>query len=356
MGISTLTDISVTDRRVLYKKYSTKEDTRLAPNLPKGYLFFSLSCLNNLARVLRNCDPLPTAIIVDLDIFSIQQISPVLNDLRSNGYFSHIPVIGMANKKNAFNTVTLLKAGLDDCFFNVVNWSLIDARVRFLSEYKQQVQTKPANKSIEQYKVPLNKRIFDIVVASMILLALSPLLLLVAFLIKIESKGGIFYTSKRIGTGYQEFDFIKFRSMRENADAELKKLKHLNSYDKKSTNANTFFKIQNDPRVTRIGKIIRKTSIDELPQLINVLKGEMSIIGNRPLPLYEAKQLTKDDWSKRFLAPAGLTGLWQVDKRGKDNLSAEERVHLDVTYAKGVSFLMDIKILLKTVPAMWQRG
>jgi len=202
----------------------------------------------------------------------------------------------------------------------------------------------------------LGKRLFDLVVAGFILLVLSPLLLLVAFLIRVESKGAIFYTSKRIGTGYKEFDFIKFRSMRENADAELTKLKHLNSYDKKSTCTNTFFKIKNDPRVTRIGKIIRKTSIDELPQLINGLKGEMSIIGNRPLPVYEAKQLTKDDWSKRFLAPAGLTGLWQVDKRGKDNLSAEERVKLDVTYAKGVSFLMDIKILLKTVPAMWQRG
>mgnify|MGYP000082494397 CR=1 FL=1 len=89
-----------------------------------------------------------------------------------------------------------------------------------------------------------------------------------------------------------------------------------------------------------IGKIIRKTSIDELPQLINVLRGEMSIVGNRPLPLYEAEKLTCDDWAKRFMAPAGLTGLWQVDKRGKDNLSAEERIRLDMNYADNYSFLL----------------
>ena len=114
--------------------------------------------------------------------------------------------------------------------------------------------------------------------------------------------------------------------------------------------------MKNDPRVTRVGRVIRKTSIDELPQLINVFRGEMSVIGNRPLPLYEAEKMTKDDWARRFLAPAGLTGLWQVDERGKDNLSTEERVALDCSYAKGVSLFTDIKILLRTLPAMWQRS
>jgi len=207
--------------------------------------------------------------------------------------------------------------------------------------------------------MPSSKRLFDITVASVLLLLLSPLLLIVAGLIKLGSKGDIFYYSKRVGTGYQIFDFIKFRSMETGADSRLMNLAKANSYaaaDNDSTDKDcTFYKIKDDPRVTLIGKFIRKTSIDELPQLINVLRGEMSIVGNRPLPLYEAQKLTCDEWAKRFMAPAGLTGLWQVDKRGKDNLKAEERIRLDMNYADNYSFRLDFKILLRTLPAMLQR-
>jgi len=118
---------------------------------------------------------------------------------------------------------------------------------------------------------------------------------------------------------------------------------------------NAFFKMANDPRITKVGRILRNTSIDELPQFINVLKGDMSIVGNRPLPLYEAELLTTDQWSKRFSAPAGITGLWQVTKRGGSNvMSADERKQLDIEYADNFSFWYDIKILLKTIPAMLQ--
>ena len=103
---------------------------------------------------------------------------------------------------------------------------------------------------------------------------------------------------------------------------------------KRMQQAGTFVKIKNDPRVTKVGMFLRNTSIDELPQLINVLKGDMSIVGNRPLPLYEAEQLTSDDWGERFLAPAGITGLWQVMKRGKGSMSEEERKALDNAYAR----------------------
>lgn len=119
--------------------------------------------------------------------------------------------------------------------------------------------------------------------------------------------------------------------------------------------AGTFVKFKDDPRITKVGKIIRNTSIDELPQLINVLKGDMSIVGNRPLPLYEAEQLTSDDWSERFLAPAGITGLWQVEKRGGGSMSEDERKGLDNLYAKNFSFWNDIKLILKTVPALFQK-
>ena len=123
-----------------------------------------------------------------------------------------------------------------------------------------------------------------------------------------------------------------------------------------ASNDNSFIKFQNDPRVTKVGKIIRKYSIDELPQLFNILKGDMSIVGNRPLPLYEAETLTTDKYVERFFAPAGLTGLWQVEKRGHGGrLSSEERKMLDIKYARHFSFIMDFRIILKTFTAFIQK-
>jgi lipopolysaccharide/colanic/teichoic acid biosynthesis glycosyltransferase len=170
----------------------------------------------------------------------------------------------------------------------------------------------------------------------------------------LESKGPVFYISKRVGTGYRIFNFYKFRSMRVGADKELQKMMHLNQYsgDPKGT---SFVKIDNDPRITRFGKFLRNSSLDELPQLINVLLGDMSIVGNRPLPLYEAEKITRDLWSKRFLAPAGITGLWQVTKRGKKEMSTEERIALDMQYADSYSMWFDLKIMAQTFPALLQK-
>ena len=128
------------------------------------------------------------------------------------------------------------------------------------------------------------------------------------------------------------------------------------------TKNSTFIKILDDPRITRVGKFIRNTSIDELPQLINVIKGDMSIVGNRPLPVYEAELLTKDAMSKRFLAPAGITGLWQVELRGRGgNMSEEERMRLDNEYADNFtgnrySFWYDMKLILRTFPGLIQKS
>jgi lipopolysaccharide/colanic/teichoic acid biosynthesis glycosyltransferase len=207
-----------------------------------------------------------------------------------------------------------------------------------------------------EYQVPFMKRAFDVVASGMGLLVLSPLLLITALCIRLESPGPIIYKSKRVGAGYKIFDFYKFRSMRNDADKMLDAISDLNQYagdDTKSKSA--FVKFTNDPRVTKVGRFLRKTSIDELPQLLNVLLGDMSLVGNRPLPLYEAEQLTTNEWSTRFLGPAGLTGLWQISKRGQKEMSDQERKELDNYYASNYSVFLDLKIILKTIPALIQK-
>jgi lipopolysaccharide/colanic/teichoic acid biosynthesis glycosyltransferase len=179
-------------------------------------------------------------------------------------------------------------------------------------------------------------------------------LLLIAILVKLESKGPVFYVAKRAGSGYRIFNFFKFRTMRVGAADELKELAHLNQYGGNPKDG-VFFKIKNDPRISPFGQFLRSTSLDEIPQLMNVLIGDMSLTGNRPLPLYEAEKLTRDQMAWRFLAPAGITGLWQVTKRGKENMLPEERIALDMEYAKKNSFWFDLKIMVSTIPALLQK-
>ena len=254
-------------------------------------------------------------------------------------------------------------------------------------------------KKLNTFHLPLWKRLFDIFFAMGAIVVLSPLLIGTAIAIRLESKGKVIYKSQRVGSNYQIFNFLKFRSMFTNADKRLKELNALNQYkmeeetgndtpeilfdeltgnleeegnllisddfviseedylkQKAQETQNTFVKIENDPRVTRVGRFIRKYSIDELPQLFNILKGDMSIVGNRPLPLYEAELLTSDAYIDRFMGPAGLTGLWQVEKRGgTGKMSAEERKQLDIKYAREFSFWLDMKILLRTFTAFVQK-
>ena len=200
------------------------------------------------------------------------------------------------------------------------------------------------------------KRALDIIISLTAIIILSPLLIVVAIVIKLESPGPVVYKSKRAGRDYKIFDFYKFRSMRKDADSMLGSLLTQNQYHSDSGLSN-FVKIENDPRITPFGRFIRKYSIDELPQLFNIFKGDMSLVGNRPLPLYEARTLTDDKYAARFDCPAGLTGLWQVEKRGdKGSMSPEERKMLDVKYAQTHNLLMDCKILLRTFTNFVQKG
>ena len=188
------------------------------------------------------------------------------------------------------------------------------------------------------------KRLMDIVGASLGLLIASPIMLIVAILIKLEDpKGPIFFSQIRNGAYPKTFKMYKFRSMYIDAEERLQELMHLNEQ------SGPAFKIKDDPRITKIGKFIRKTSLDELPQLFNVLKGEMSLVGPRPAIPREVEQYTAYQKQRLFVKP-GLTCIWQVS--GRNNIEFEQWVELDIEYIKTRSLWLDIKLILLTIPAL----
>jgi exopolysaccharide biosynthesis polyprenyl glycosylphosphotransferase len=187
------------------------------------------------------------------------------------------------------------------------------------------------------------KRVIDVIVSTLILSFIWPLLLLTAILIKLDSKGPAIYSQKRMGYRSNIFHFFKFRTMVANADDLLEQFKG------KSERKGPVFKMSNDPRITKIGKVLRRFSIDEIPQLFNVLRGDMSLVGPRPQVLWEA--YAYDDWAKRRLRVLpGITGLWQIS--GRAALSYEEMIELDIFYIENWSLGLDMKILLGTAPAI----
>jgi exopolysaccharide biosynthesis polyprenyl glycosylphosphotransferase len=190
------------------------------------------------------------------------------------------------------------------------------------------------------------KRTFDLVLSTLTLVFLSPLLLMIAAGVKLSSPGPVIYRSIRPGMGGRPFRCFKFRTMREHADQIQRDLEPFNE----STGA--LFKIRNDPRTTGVGRILRRFSLDELPQLVNVVRGEMSLVGPRPLPMRDFERL--EDWhKKRYLVLPGITGLWQVS--GRSELDFDDLVRLDFLYLERWSMLLDLSILLKTIPAVLMR-
>ena len=179
------------------------------------------------------------------------------------------------------------------------------------------------------------KRLFDVV---------APVLLIIAICIKVDDPHGpVFYTQTRVGKDGHEFKIIKFRSMVSNADELLAKLQDQNEVD------GAMFKMKDDPRITRVGRVIRKYSLDELPQLINVVTGSMSIVGPRPPLVSEVEQYTEYD-KQRLLVTPGATGMWQVG--GRNDVDFDEMVRLDLTYIQNRSVWLDLKIMLETVKVM----
>lgn len=315
----------------------------------------SLLTLNTLDKFLNDQSllSLPDVILIEADR-SGQWIN-VVRQIKQNPLLLGVVIVvisAFSNKKwksqafelkvHDFYTFPFPLEDLSERLSFLVKFKLIKPKLSFLSQIIDVT-----------YKTPFSKRVFDFVSSGVALVVLSPLLLLVALAIRLESKGPILYKSKRVGTGYKIFNFYKFRTMRLGADKEIEELSAFNQYGNNGKAA--FVKIKNDPRITKLGHFLRNTSIDELPQLYNVFKGDMSLVGNRPLPLYEAEMLTSNEWTQRFLGPAGLTGLWQISKRGKDEMSDYERKKLDNFYATHHSFWLDIKIILGTFPALLQK-
>ncbi len=187
------------------------------------------------------------------------------------------------------------------------------------------------------------KHLFDITLSALALIILAPVFLFTAIAIRIDSKGPIFYTQYRVGKNGKEFKMFKFRSMCSDADQKLKEIYHLNEKN------GPIFKISNDPRVTKIGRIIRKLSIDELPQFINIIRGEMTIVGPRPPLINEVKQYTQYQTQRLSVIP-GLTCYWQIS--GRSDLSFQEWVELDLKYINERGLLTDLKIILKTIPVV----
>ena len=312
------------------------------------------------------------------------------------------------------------KCGINDTVDANASITELNKKIQFIADREGMLfDDAPSRHRILRFKIPLWKRLFDIFFSLLAIIILSPVFILTAIAIRLESKGPIIFKSKRVGTNYTVFNFLKFRSMYADAEQRLKEVAKEagNQYaekeeekeeekdhqsvitaplgeeaemmmmdmgmesdmmisddevmlvgddfvvaesdfnkEKEEENNNAFVKIENDPRITKVGKFIRKYSIDELPQLFNILKGDMSIVGNRPLPLYEAEKLTVDSSIDRFMAPAGLTGLWQVEERGKGGMmSAEERKQLDITYGQTYNFALDMKIIFRTLTAFIQK-
>ena len=306
-----------------------------------------------------------------------------------------------------------MKCGINDTIGREATVTELNKKIQFISDRENILFDDERPKyHMLRFKIPVWKRMFDIVFSVLAIIILSPVFILTAIAIRLESKGPILFKSKRVGTNYTIFDFLKFRSMYIDAEQRLQELsKDHNQYSaheqeehktivaplgdqaeqamfdmgmesemmisdeeimlvgddfvvaesdfskqKEEEINNAFVKIENDPRITKVGRFIRKYSIDELPQLFNILKGDMSVVGNRPLPLYEAEKLTADQNIDRFMAPAGLTGLWQVEERGKGgNMSAEERKQLDITYGQTYNFMLDMKIIFRTLTAFVQK-
>ncbi|MEJ2529846.1 MAG: exopolysaccharide biosynthesis polyprenyl glycosylphosphotransferase, partial [Gammaproteobacteria bacterium] len=190
----------------------------------------------------------------------------------------------------------------------------------------------------------LIKRLMDLILVLSVMPVVLPVMALISLAIKLDDGGPIFFVQERVGLRKRLFPMLKFRSMVMDAEARIKEIEHLNEAEGPN------FKIANDPRITRVGKFIRKTSLDELPQLLNVIRGQMSLVGPRPMSQRDVELFDKGIQRKRFSVKPGLTCIWQIS--GRSNLSFEKWLELDLKYIDEWNLLVDLKILFKTIPVV----
>ncbi len=321
---------------------------------------FFTNTITEAKKVLQQSEivhDVPQIIVLDLKISAVE-----LHNFRKwlQTHISEpIPLVLNEGAIDKENTRMLFSKKLVEDIINLdKNYLRLSYKANFLKKLMVHVDgsivqpSEPALSNNHQFSLVI--RTIDILISTIAIMACLPIFILIAIAIRLESKGPIIYKADRAGKGYRVFKFLKFRTMIVDADKKIKELAKLNLYNNSENNP-AFFKIKDDPRVTKIGAFLRNTSLDELPQLFNVLKGDMSIVGNRPLPLYEASSLTTNEWAERFMAPAGITGLWQISKRGKEDMSTSERISLDIAYARTRTLRGDLRIILKTPSVLLQK-
>ena len=330
----------------------------VSTELDSYFKIFFNDTFAKLEEYLGNQSILTIPEIILLEVDANGECFALVERLKKNFLFNGVIIVLISLSNDKGLRTTAMKLKVHDFYIYPFSLSDLRERLNFLVKFKL-IKPKLIEISKEvdiTYNMPAGKRFIDVFISGAMILCLSPIMLAVVLAIKLGSKGPVIYKSKRVGTGYKVFDFYKFRSMRTDADKLLVELSTQNQYANEDGGAKAaFVKIKDDPRVTKLGKFLRNSSLDELPQLFNILLGDMSLVGNRPLPVYEAEMLTSNEWSMRFLGPAGLTGLWQITKRGKLDMSERERKKLDNFYAQNYSFWLDLKILIRTVPAVFQK-
>ena len=306
--------------------------------------------------------------------------------------FPKLPFFVVCNGPNGNITKLALRAGVVDVFMLPMKVDKVQIRLNFVVNNWIELTKDRRVLTHAPYKIPNETRVFDLLFSTFLLILLSPIILLISILIKLDSKGSVFTHSLRVGSNYHIFKMFNFRTMHLNPDnrlnvdsAENNAVSKYNSMEGglcqecRETGVKCKFPIYADKVIlcekkfvngekinsnniteghvsniglTRIGRFLRKTKLNQLPELWNVHKGEMSIVGNLPLPLSEAEKLTTDKYVLRFMAPAGITGLWQIEKRKKNYINQPGRLVLDIRYARTQNFQNDMLLLAKTIPAL----
>jgi len=296
-----------------------------------------------------------------------------------------VPFLVLEEEKNSDNVGKTTDEESGNGFRKPLSIENLVSRILTLKEERQSISRLSDKEPIQdsRYKTPILKRTIDIIAASLVLLIISPFLLIFAIAIKLESRGKVYYISKRLGSGFHLFDYYQLRTRYVSSDKRLKKVAHLNQIVKEASAPNAentineehsksvqtgqksketaHMKFEVDPRISKVGHVLCKLHFDELPQLINVIKGDLTIVGNRPLKIYEGELLSTEDLTNRMYGPAGITGLWKLKSRKRlRRMSREEVRALDNKYYKiarrKFSVWSDLWIIARTMPVILRRG